>query len=153
MRIKKLLSVALITCATLSSTMVANADTKDSSLPTEYISSTKSTYSNYREKNNTSYIYIKNMCGLQLKVIAYYTNPSPDTPQTKHGYAVIPGNVQRFINNSVYEAYKSDNKQGLSKGKKCNCRLYIRADISGSSGRLYGKWSPDSVGNYPVANP
>ena len=105
------------------------------------------------EKNNTSYIYIKNMCGLQLKVIAYYTNPSPDTPQTKHGYAVIPGNVQRFINNSVYEAYKSDNKQGLSKGKKCNCRLYIRADISGSSGRLYGKWSPDSVGNYPVANP
>ena len=89
----------------------------------------------------------------QYKAPSHFT-VSYDKIDTKEEYnlkLMMVGDA--LIHNSVYEAYKSDNKQGLSKGKKCNCRLDIRADISGSSGRLYGKWSPDSVGNYPVANP
>ena len=153
MKFKKILALCLITCATLSSTMVASANAKDSVLPTKYISSTKATFSDYRPKDNDSYVYIYNTCGLQLRVIAYYTNPKPDVPATKYGSAIIPGNAQRFINNTVYEKYDADRKKGLYLDKKCMCRLYIRAYVSGASGTLHGMWSPDSVGSCKVANP
>lgn len=149
MKLKKLLSVALITCATLSSTMVANANAKDSYLPTEYISSTKVVFSDTRVKDDYSSHYIYNTCGLALMAVSYYTNPSPDKNVTKKGGAVIPGDAERAIKNYVRETYD----KGHGAGQKCKCRLYLRAYASGSSGTLHGKWSPDSVGNLIVANP
>lgn len=144
MKFKKILALCLITCATLSSTMVASADAKDSTLPTDYISSTKCTFSNWRYKDNYTSHYINNTCALRLRVISY---SSSNNNRTCRGSAVIPGNCERFIKNTVREAYR-DGEEGNTL-----CRLYIRADISGSSARLSGKWSPDSVGSYPVANP
>lgn len=149
MKLKKLLSVALITCATLSSTMVANADANDSYFPTEYISSTKVVFSDTRVKDDYSSHYIYNTCGLNLMAVSYYTNPSPDKNVTKNGGAIIPGDARRLIKNYVRETYD----KGHVSGQKCKCRLYLRAYVSGSSGRLHGKWSPDSVGNFIVANP
>ena len=149
MKLKKLLSVALISCATLSSTTVANANAKDSVLPTDYISSTKAVFTDTRVKDDYSSHYIYNSCGLTLMAVSYYTNPSPDKNVTKDGGAIIMGGSRRIIKNYVRETYD----KGHGAGEKCKCRLYLRAYVSGSSGRLHGKWSPDSVGNYPVANP
>lgn len=153
MKLKKLLALCLITCATLSSTMVASADAKDSALPTDFISSTRCTYSTIRVKDNDSYNYIYNTCGLQLRVITYYTTPSPDRNVTKNGSAFIPGNAQRFITNLVRENYRQDIEDGKVTTEKCKCRLYIRAYVSGATGTLHGMWSPDSVGSCKVANP
>lgn len=80
-----------------------------------------------------------NNSGFNLWVISYdryYNN------RTQGLRVIIPGG-EWFITNSVYKAngYRPD-----------LCRLNITAGTSGVSGYLKGKWSPDSVGSYPVAN-
>ena len=81
---------------------------------------------------------------LELRVISYsYSNVN----RTKNGSAVIPGNSERFINNFIRERY-NDHTENDSR-----CKLSIRCNISGASGKISGAWSPDSVGSYIVANP
>lgn len=139
MKLKRILAAAMVAGSVMAATVSVYANNSDDSdLPTEYVSSTQNTYTEYRDKYDASYNYINNEIGLQLRVITYSQS---GTNCTKKSSAVIPGNSKRFITNYVYEwGYR-------------NCRLYIRADISGSSGKLKGKWSPDSLGSYIVANP
>lgn len=139
MKLKRILAVLMVTGSVMAATVSVYANNHDDiPLPYEYISSTHNVYTQYADKYDASYNYINNESSLRLRVITYSQN---GTNCTKNSYAVIPGNTERFITNYVYEwGYR-------------NCRLYIRADISGSSGDLKGKWSPDSVGSCIVANP
>ncbi len=144
MKLKKLFAACLAICISASSTVIANATSQDSALPTEYISSTTSVYTGWRYKDDATSHYIYNLSGLPIRVISYsYSGVN----RTKNGYAVIPSMSQRFIQNYIRERYndgtESDNR----------CRLSIRSNISGSYTTLSGAWSPDSVGNYPIANP
>jgi hypothetical protein len=139
MKFKKILSVALLMCTTMVSTIPAYANnSSDTTLPTEYISSTTYVSTEYRAKTDDSYHYIFNQTSIEVRAISYSQN---GTNCTKGSYAAIPSNSKRFITNYVYE-------NGYS-----NCRLSIRSNISGASAILSGKWSPDSVGSYTVANP
>ncbi|WP_251389234.1 hypothetical protein [Mediterraneibacter agrestimuris] len=92
-----------------------------------------------RWKDNDSYHYVMNTSGFNLWVISYdryYNN------RTRGLRAIVPGG-EWFITNSVFEdhGYVRD-----------ECRLNITSATSGVSGYLKGKWSPDSIGSYPVAN-
>lgn len=110
----------------------------DSSLPTQYISSTTYVQTGLRDKEDDTYHYIYNTCSLEVRVISY---SQQNNNCTKGSYAVIPSGAQRFITNYVYEwGYR-------------NCKLSIRSNISGASTTLSGYWSPDSIGSCIVANP
>lgn len=139
MKLKRILAAAMVAGSVMAATVSVYANnSKDTALPTDYVSSTQCTFTGYRNKEDDSYNYINNEIGLQLRVITYSDD---STNCTKNSSAVIPGNSKRFITNYVHERQFS------------RCRLYIRADISGSNARLNGKWSPDSVGSYIIANP
>lgn len=90
-----------------------------------------------RSKEDDSYNYVMNTSGFNLWVV---TKAGTDNSNVTRGsYAIIP-NGEWFITNYVYErGYRS-------------CYLDITTAKSGVFGYLSGKWSPDSVGNYPVAN-
>lgn len=143
MKIKKVIALMLVLSAVSSTTITANASAKDSSFPTDYISSTTSVYSDWRDKENSTSHYIYNLTGIQIRVISYSAS---NVNRTVNGSAVIPSVSQRFIRNFIWEKY-SDHTESSNK-----CRLSIRSNISGASTRLSGAWSPDSVGSYPVAN-
>lgn len=138
MKIRKIIAAALIMCTSITMAIPAYASSKDSVLPSEYISSTKYVSTELRNKDNSSYHYIYNKCGIPISVLSYSQS---NVNCTKNSYAVIPANSQRFITNYVYEwGYR-------------NCRLTIRGNVGGASVLLKGVWSPDCVGSYPVANP
>ncbi len=144
MKIKKNVAVCIMACTVATSTLTASASAKDSVFPTQYISSSSYYVSKWRYKDNTTSHYIKNTSSLELRVISYsYSNVN----RTKNGSAVIPGNSERFINNFIRERY-NDHTENDSR-----CKLSIRCNISGASGKISGAWSPDSVGSYIVANP
>lgn len=136
---KKTLALCLATCATIFTSIPVYANNyTDSNLPEKYIG-----YNNYvdtklRHKKDGSYHYIYSTASVPIRVISY----SPDRDNcTKHGYAVIPANSKRFITNYVNERTYSQ------------CRLSICTGVSGVTTTLHGKWSPDSIGSYPIANP
>lgn len=109
----------------------------DSKFPTQFISYSKSYNSVIRTKEDASYNYVNNTSGFNLWVIT--KAGSDKSNQTKNGHAVVPSG-EWFIANYVYEnGYRS-------------CLLNVTTATSGTSGYLKGKWSPDSVGSYPVAN-
>lgn len=117
-------------------TVFANNHT-DRKIPKQYVSSSHWATTDYADKQDATSHYIYNACGLRVRVVSYAQNGANCT---NNSYAVISANSKRFIFNSVWEdGYR-------------NCRLSIRADVSGSSGNVTGWWSPDSIGSYPVAN-
>lgn len=109
----------------------------DSSFPMTFISSAKSYDTIRRSKDNDSYVYVKNTSGLDLRVRTKAGSNGKN--YTKNGSAVVPSGewfVANYINENGYTS----------------CYLTISAANAGASGYLKGKWSPDSVGSYPVAN-
>lgn len=90
-----------------------------------------------REKDNTSYVYYYNRGNFDHKVRAM----SFGINQTKSGYAIIPRGREMFITNYVRE-------NGYKK-----VYLLINSVRVRDVGKSNWSWSPDSVGNYPVANP
>lgn len=112
---------------------------EDSTFPTRFIGySTSSGYNTIlRGKDDKSYHYIMNTSGFNLWVISKAGRDKSN--QTIGGHAIVP-NGEWFIANLIKE-------RGYS-----TCYLNITTATSGTSGYLSGKWSPDSVGNYPVVN-
>ena len=109
-------------------------------------------YNNYdpfctgsREKENDSSIYIENYSVVKLKVrgegfIRSVWENETCNGNRRYGSATVPQG-EYFINTWIYE------DGGRS------ARLAINsAENSGQKRYVYGKWSPDSVGSYPVAN-
>lgn len=139
MKFKQILAMCIATYTMVVPTVSAYANNSgDTNLPSTYISSSTYASTEYRDKYDSTSHYIYNMSSLQIRAISYAQN---GTNCTNKNFAVIPANSKRFIYNSIYEwGYR-------------NCRLSIRANISGSAGTLSGLWSPDSVGSYPIANP
>lgn len=114
-----------------------NTDTK---LPEQFIGFGYNTAANtaVRAKQDDSYHYIWNKSGFNLWVRSFDKTGRKNL--TTHGYAIIPCG-QRFISNVVYE-----------KGYRA-CKLNVTTATEGTTGKLRGLWSPDSVGHYKVANP
>lgn len=114
------------------------AETRDEELPNKKIEFSYNTAAQTRVRNKTNATshYIYNKSGFNIWVRSLVGNVNT----TLRGHAIIP-TAERFIYNNVYErGYRS-------------CRLDITTATSGTTGILRGVWSPDSVGNYPVANP
>lgn len=137
---KKLLTLMLVLSATFATAMPVSAkNNNDINFPTKKIgfSSSQAFHTGYAAKEDKSSHYIKNTSGFNLLVISQAPGGRNCTNKNR---AIIP-TAERFIYNQIYEwGYRS-------------CRLKITTANSGTSGYLKGCWSPDSVGNYPVANP
>lgn len=94
--------------------------------------------SDTRYKDDDSYHYVMNNSGFDLWVMSKVKQNGSSL--VKGGHAIVPGG-EWFITNFVFENnYRT-------------CFLDITASKSGVSGNLKGKWSTDSVGYYPIANP
>ena len=145
MRIKKMFAVLSATAIMITlSAVPALASVTDSTLPTRFIAYTAYANTDTRTKDNDTSVYMNNTSGMTLWV---YTNggtaPSGttgiDVGTTIGGYAnVNPGEYK--IRNYIQE-------YGYTTAF-CN----ISTATNGVGGTLSGKWSPDSVGNFPNAN-
>lgn len=109
----------------------------DSTIPRTFIGYSSGLDTGTRYKEDYSYIYISNTAGFNLKVVAKATVNNSN--QTRGKYAIVPIG-EYFITNSVRE-------NGYDR-----CFLNIKTATVGTSGYVTGKWSPDSVGSYPVVN-
>lgn len=110
---------------------------QDSTLPYEFIGYLASADTIGRKKMDDSSVYIESTTAFDLKVVVMVNSK---VNCTYKGYAIVP-KAKRLIHNTVYE-------EGYT-----SCYLRISAADSGETGMLTGKWSPDSVGSYPYANP
>lgn len=138
MRKKLAVGVAAAMClTTMMSLPVFAADTGNTHLPSQFVSYTSWKQTLYRGKEDYSSHYVWNTSGFDLWVESQ--NPSGGN-ETVNGYAIVPGG-EWFVYNDV----KEDGHN--------SCRLNISTSTPGTSGILNGEWSPDSYGNYPVANP
>lgn len=139
---KWLARVLLAVAATMSLSVPVFADEPvamsavDSTIPTRYVGYTSGFETDTRLKEDYSYHYINSTSGIYLGVIS---RASDGTNCTQNGRAIVPLG-EYFIANYVKENGKN------------YCKLYITAANAGTSGSARGKWSPDSVGNYPVVN-
>ena len=112
---------------------------EDSYFPTAFIGYALSSGVNTpsRVKENGTWHYVMNNSGFDLWVIS---KTSDGANHTKGNHAIVPGG-EWFVTNYVYE----------NRGRT-RCYLNLTSAKAGVSGYLSGKWSPDSVGSYPVAN-
>ena len=139
---KWLASVLLTMIATMSLSIPAFADepvtldASDSTIRTTFVGYTSGFDTDTRRKDDYSYHYINNTSGIYLGVVP---KASDGTNCTQNGRAVVPSG-EFFIANYVKENGKN------------YCKLYITAANQGTYGYASGKWSPDSVGSYPVVN-
>lgn len=130
-------TIATICLTTVMPFSVLAGNIGDSKLPEKFISYTGWADTSYRNKNDYTSHYIMNNSGFDLWVISQNVDKKN---LTVRGHAIVRGG-EWFIYNKIKE-------KGFN-----SCRLHISTATSGTSGKLSGKWSPDSVGNYPVANP
>lgn len=143
---KRIISLALGLIAMSSvATPTLAANTKDSNLPTKFITYTSSATTNVRRKTNTTPVYINNQSGMTLWV---YANggykPSKvsvlySTGTTNQGFAKV-NQGKYVVHSTIYE-----------KGYR-TAWLNISTATSGVSGTCRGVWSPDTAGSYPSAN-
>lgn len=143
MKIKKIIALVLTLSMMSSSTIIANASTADSDLPEKYVSTSITVYSNWRAKENSTSHYIYNLAKQEIRVYSY---SDKGINRTVNGSAIIPYLSQRLIRNTIWERY-ADGTETSNR-----CRLAIKGTIPAVNVQLAGVWSPDSVGNYPVAN-
>lgn len=143
---KRIISLALGLIAMSSvATPTLAANTKDASLPTDFISFGSSTTTNVRSKTNTTPVYMNNQSGMTLWVYANggykpsNVSLTYSTGTTIGRFARVP--VGKYvIHTYIYEnGYRS-------------AWLNISTATSGVSGKCRGKWSPDTAGSYPSAN-
>lgn len=130
-----LLMAATIGCTSLTSLA---ANTGDTNFPIKAIGFQYSAaaQTQLRDKQDKTSHYVYNMSGFNLWIRSLASN---NVNCTYKEYAIVqPG--EWFIWNTVRE-------NGYTQ-----CKLDITTAQAGSTGILSGKWSPDSVGSYPVAN-
>lgn len=135
---KKKHLVALAAAASLCIPVLpASASAVDSTFPTDYITHTSGAYTGSREKEDDTSVYVFNESAFDIFVWVRHN----DVNLAQYGHVKVPTGSENFVINYVYERGYRD------------CYLYIAAAGSDSKGYCRGKWSPDSVGNYPIAKP
>lgn len=134
---KSLVALVMAGCMIVPS-MTVFASAKDSTFPSEFVSWNTKVDTRPRVKDNSSYHYVCNNSSIPLWIESIGES---GTNCTKGNHAIVPYSSERFITNYVYE------------WKEETCFLRIYAGKQNVGARLSGRWSPDSVGSYPVANP
>lgn len=117
----------------------AAGNISDEELPTKKIEFSFATaaQTRLRQKLDKTSHYIKNTSGFDLWVRSL----SSTNENCTYKFHAIVKSGEWFIWNEVGER------------KFTQCKLDISTATAGTTGILRGVWSPDSVGNYPVANP
>lgn len=70
-------------------------------------------------------------------------------------FTSIPVYANNYTDSNLPEKYIGYNNYVDTKLRHTysQCRLSICTNVSGVTTTLHGKWSPDSIGSYPIANP
>lgn len=138
MKIKRIIVAVVMMMTCIGALPITTyASVRDSTIPSSFVSYSQWMYTSSRNKDDYSYVYVKNTAGFDF----YLQVLSGNVNCTGSGHAIVPSSAERFVTNYVKERNFS------------NCRLHISSARSGVSGYTRGAWSPDSVGSYPVANP
>lgn len=136
MKKKRLVALAMIASLCIP-VLPASASVDDSTFPTEYITHTSGAYTDSRKKEDDTSVYVFNKSAFDIFVWVRHN----DVNLAQYGHVKVPSGAENLVINYVYERGYRD------------CYLYIAAAKPDQKGYSYGRWSPDSVGNYPIAKP
>lgn len=142
---KKILTLFMVFCTTVTMNIPVCATVKDSELPSKFVALTSYVKTDVRQKDNDTSHYVKNDTMFALKTLSKGTDGKD---YTVNGTATVPKNTIRLVRNWIYEKGPYyDSKKTIKK-----CYLQISTTSMSEQGTLKGYWSPDSVGTYPNAN-
>ena len=140
---KNLLAVMLVCCIFVSIFALLGIQVEASSEDSLFVFERKNVgyiyFTEERSKDNATGTYVYYYYANGQPYGSYFSVWSQGVNETTNGSGIIYGGQQRKISQYVYE-----------KGKRV-CQLGISPRISDID-RVYGWWSPDSVGEYPYCN-